>query len=758
MVLTFEPRPGPDPPGCLTQIWLQVRNSGKLAAPQGSVRPTGPYFIVPGQRSPKARTRTGFFMAGPAPRGKFGDYILFQGNRYHSGSLKLINDRLLSALRVEDYPVVTMASDGSVTRRGRWPTLPPRLYLYHGWPFDLNSAPGRRNLFILNYEYSAPRASEGDLILRLNERFDLVVVPSQFVRRVLLAHGLKVPIEVVPWGVDFEEFSPSDSAEDDPFTFLYLGAANPRKGFDLVLKAYHQEFRAREPVRLVLKESYRVRHRHGWIERVSASVGLDWLSGRRRWSGPEVIWDNGFDASVAAYCRKADVGVFPFRGEGFGLGILECLACGTPVIVTDGTGPGDFCNSGNATFVGATPRGLALEPDLGQLRKRMREAYERGRPGLGRRRQVAASVQQFTWERTFRRVNALLARLDGQAEPPQSSEPFPCVGYHYAAKGMVSWKKLCSWYERTLSQGYPNFASANSQSSFPRRAYDILVGQSEHCLESFLKSPDARLVLHLETTVLQARLDLTNRERKLCHVPPLGKRPIEFWRNQLECRLADQIVVPSLPTFRLFRQAGFAAERLRVIPYGIATVRRPRAAPKGPRIRYLFVATDPFRKGVRLLFEAWDRLRLPGAELLCVPGSEILYSRPLLKLVTRNPSILLAPGVPYRELLELYHSVDCQVLPSLEDSFSLAVAEGMARGVPAIVTNETGVSDIMTSGLDGWVVQAGCQTQLEQALLESYEDSRSRIERGLAAFETARKYPWARFRNELLGLIEELLH
>ncbi|MBS2039139.1 glycosyltransferase family 4 protein [bacterium] len=688
---------------------------------------------------------------------RFEDYVLFQGNRHHPGSFKLINDRLLEALERARVPFVTMASDVFLERPGSLPAKPPQLYVYHGWPQDLESAPGRKNLFILNYEYSQPRPSERNLILRLNERFDAVMVPSCFIRDMLLRAGLKIPVEVIPWGVDALEFSPSDPEVEGPFTFLYLGAANPRKGFDLVLKAFHQEFRADEPVRLIVKESYRMQHRHDWIERIATSVGLDWLSATRLRPGPEVIWVHGFEESVAHYCRQADAGVFPFRGEGFGLGILECLACGTPVIVTRGTGPMDFCNHTNASFISAQTRGLHLEPDLDELRRLMRESFLRGRPGPQKRREVAASVGAYGWERTLQSFLDLIGRLRKQTDAGLGSEAFPCVGYHYARKGLVSWTRLCAWYERTLSKRHTNFTSANRNQLFPRRDYDLLVGQSEHCLESFLRAPNSRRILHLETTVLQARLDVTNRERKLCEVPLLSKRPIEFWRNRLECELADRIVVPSKPTLRLFLQAGFQPHQLRVIPYGIVRAGRPRPAPGGKKIRYLFVATDPFRKGVRLLFAAWDRLRLPGAELLCVPGREILYSRPLLKLLTRNPSIILADALPYRELLKLYDTVHCQLLPSLEDSFSLSVADGLARGVPAIVSNETGICDILTSGFDGWVVQAGSQEQLEQALLESYEDRLACQQRGLAAYETSRKYPWRHFRNKLLELTEELI-
>src|SRR5262249_19200360 len=145
--------------------------------------------------------------------------------------------------------------------------------------------------------------------------------------------------------------------------------------------------------------------------------------------GPEIVYRYGVARSVAGYYTAADVGVFPYRGEGFGLPILECLAAGTPVIVTRHGASSDFCSPSNARFIRAHPRqagGLVhMEPDRHHLRALMRAAYDQGPLDPAHRTRVAASVAGLTWARTARRLSrAIEAALARRRRP----RPAPATG------------------------------------------------------------------------------------------------------------------------------------------------------------------------------------------------------------------------------------------------------------------------------------------------------------------------------------------
>ena len=123
------------------------------------------------------------------------------------------------------------------------------------------------------------------------------------------------------------------------------------------------------------------------------------------------------------YCA-CDALVHPFRGEGFGLPIVEAMACGLPVVVT-GAGPVlDYATSETAYLIPAERRPLGdrivggletigqpwlFEPDvdgLVELMKRVVSDREAAR-GIG----AAASAhvrEHFTWGHTAEAVERRL--------------------------------------------------------------------------------------------------------------------------------------------------------------------------------------------------------------------------------------------------------------------------------------------------------------------------------------------------------------
>ena len=365
-------------------------------------------------------------------------------------------------------------------------------------------------------------------------------------------------------------------------------------------------------------------------------------------------------------------------------------------------------------------------------------------------------------EQGYKRLDALLRRAwKSKGSMPPQRQSGNSVTYSFSVKGRISWKRGTLEIDALLRRRYPHYRSVSYNQPLPGTASDLVVGQSEFCLETFLLSqrqnPHVRRILHQEGTVLERRIAITNRERKLCGVPLIAKPPIEIWRNRMECDLADYIVVASRPSARHFLKAGYSCDKIRVIPWGI-DLRERRKPRRSRKRRFLFGGTEPFRKGIRLLFEAWNRLRPAGAELWCYTSDEMLQSQKLLRYVVANPSIIMRPLVPNRVFQQLIPEVDCQILPSLEDSFSLVIGDGMGRGVPAIVSDETGIADLMVNGENGVIVRTGSIEQLISAIDFCCTNPLRLQAMGEAAYDTARGYSWPRFRNDFGALTDSCLH
>ena len=233
-------------------------------------------------------------------------------------------------------------------------------------------------------------------------------------------------MHVVPNGIDPGHFTPEGPARALPTqrstVLLFVGGMTYRKGIDLLLEAYGRAFAGDDDVCLVLKAfGSRTFYRGQTAE--EAVRAFQAVSG-----SPELVLldeDLAFDEIPALY-RACDVLVQPYRGEGFCLPALEALACGRPVIVTDGGSTDDFVPAECGWRVpsrrvplpaGALPpdydlvgEGFLLEPDHEALVAALRAAADPAERSA-RAAHARAQAERFTWERAGREAAARIEAL-----------------------------------------------------------------------------------------------------------------------------------------------------------------------------------------------------------------------------------------------------------------------------------------------------------------------------------------------------------
>jgi alpha-1,3-rhamnosyl/mannosyltransferase len=193
-------------------------------------------------------------------------------------------------------------------------------------------------------------------------------------------------LRVIPNGINEEFFAPGDPAVDEALRdrlgvrqpyLLHVGNHKPHKNVEGVLKAYqilvHGGLAAPPP--LVLAGGFAP---DGELAQRAAGMGL-----------AERVHCLGHleRRELAALFRGAAVFVYPTLYEGFGLPVLEAMACGAPVVAGDVAAVREVAGDGvlrvnprDVVELAGALRRLLDQPDLcGQLGARGREAASRYR-------------------------------------------------------------------------------------------------------------------------------------------------------------------------------------------------------------------------------------------------------------------------------------------------------------------------------------------------------------------------------------------
>lgn len=221
------------------------------------------------------------------------------------------------------------------------------------------------------------------LMLEAAARADLIIAPSECSRSDIIEF-LKIPgakqkdVVVIPEGVN-ERYRPLPHLSSSKVV-LYVGRQDPYKNLSALVRAFAA---VRESVpSAVLRVIGPPDKRYPEAFELARELGLL----------PHIDW-HGYvdhDGLTEAY-QQAAVLVLPSRYEGFGLPVLEAMACGTPVVCSNVSSLPEV--AGDAALMTAPGDVPALAEHIVNVLTRPELARELREKGLAR-------AAQFTWRQT----------------------------------------------------------------------------------------------------------------------------------------------------------------------------------------------------------------------------------------------------------------------------------------------------------------------------------------------------------------------
>jgi len=280
------------------------------------------------------------------------------------------------------------------------------------------------------------------------------------------------------------------------------------------------------------------------------------------------------------------------------------------------------------------------------------------------------------------------------------------------------------------------FASNTFDKQVSRRfsEFDILVAQSQFGLHSILcaKKQGLKAVCLRGSAHILYQDQILKEEFELQGVAYKAIAPWAIDKELQEYDAVDMIETISTFAYETFLEQGIAKEKLFLNPLGVELSLYHPIKKVDNVFRVLYVGTLSLQKGIPYLLEALANLKLPNFELMLVGSMTDEITNTLSRYVNGFKYVGV---VPRYELSNYYSQASVFVLPSIQDGFGMVLTQAMACAVPVIATTNSGGRDLITEGVEGFIIPIRSPEAIREKVLELYHNPDLRDKMAQAALQ-----------------------
>lgn len=233
-----------------------------------------------------------------------------------------------------------------------------RIVVYHCIPTlqKNNFYKNRKNIGFAIFETFSP---PNNWILKLNKN-DCIICPSVFNYKIFSHENINKPIYYIPHCLDMDLYEKTESfLKNDIFTFLFIGTWKERKGCNLLIESWLNEFSDKDNVQLVIKTDDFKKAEY-FINKMKQNKGI-----KQGFAPIKIEYKIYEEIELLKFIKSSDCLISPSFGEGFGYSGLQCMALGVPVVITNFSGCKDYANEKTATLI--EPSGFILKSTMDRI-------------------------------------------------------------------------------------------------------------------------------------------------------------------------------------------------------------------------------------------------------------------------------------------------------------------------------------------------------------------------------------------------------
>jgi glycosyltransferase involved in cell wall biosynthesis len=222
----------------------------------------------------------------------------------------------------------------------------------------------------VQYTMSETESLHKNFVERINAS-DEIWTPSKWCAKKFKESNVVKPIHHIPIGFDSDIYHEGQKPLDfggklRGFVFTSVFSWSWRKGYDILLKAYFDEFTADDDVTLLLCSRYGGSSDQSKKDKIKKVI-RDYKQSSKNPNPPHVIYfgDVMPEQMMGNLYNTANCFVMISRGEGFGMPYVEASMCGLPIIASNYSGHTDFLNHENSFLV--EPEEICVQPKIEQI-------------------------------------------------------------------------------------------------------------------------------------------------------------------------------------------------------------------------------------------------------------------------------------------------------------------------------------------------------------------------------------------------------
>ncbi|HRN85897.1 MAG TPA: glycosyltransferase [Candidatus Dojkabacteria bacterium] len=564
------------------------------------------------------------------------------------------------------------------------------------------------------------------IIEEFNRELHGLMVTSEHVLQVMRNSGLTIPIVNVSEGINqnllkSEEYKLKTKKS---YKFLHISSGLPRKGVDVLIKAFTEEFDVSEDVALVIK-----------TYRNESNIIPELLKDLDKSNSPEidVIYDlNLTEGQIASLYEQVDAVIIPSRAEGFGLPVAEAMLKQLPVVTTAYSGQMDFVSEENTWLIDYElvkaesqldlHNSFWAEPDIEQLKKTMRYLFEnRGELEVNSKVEKAYNTAKtLTWEWTSKKVLEFIEYL--KKIKPLKEQKLAVITTYNSKCGIAEYSRDLYPLIEGAFEDVRYFANSDAEIVFKDDEKIVRTWEySEKDFTSTLSEIDkfGPEIVHIQyngpfyslESLSNLVKELKNREKKVfltIHSIP----EINLKKYAEEVSRVDKIIVHSQKDFEKLKQGGM--NNTEIFTHGVRVFTDENKLKLREKLELKntpIIASHGLIHEHKGLLETIDALKIlkndfPQILLLSVNAvntdnstSSAVFHQ-MKEMVKENNLednvIFVSDFIEKQEIIKLLHIADVIVLPysDLQEGASGAVRYSFASQRPVVISNSAIFSDL----------------------------------------------------------------